>query len=670
MNLRKQLNFVLAGLVCLMSIIFVYQEVKADIPMPRNVTREVQPAGVALSPGYVQPSMPGHTVGYVHVLTNTGTVTDTFSLTAISSLGWTVALFDEIHPSTVRLPVQLGAGMTATIRVSVTVPTVALSGTVAHTSITATSWTSHTVQAAVTDTTVVQRAPSVVLSPGQSKVSVAGSIVTFTHTITNTGPISDVFAVEAESRPGWSVELLEEDYQTRTLQMPLWLGELGSADFVVSVTVPSHTPDDTMGHIVVTATSLVSVGVMSAITDTITVQSDHVYRIFLPSIQSYEPPGVKLGVQFVHTTLPEVVEHSFPLLQDLGANWVRVFLSWPEIEPSPGQYNWDEFDVVFDRFRELGLEAMVVIYRTPDWATSEEGCGPISDTVALESFLDLAVPRYADVTDAWELFNEPDSKARWGLCPAEYTQQLSAFYTKIRSLDPNALLFLGGLAYDAWDRIERTFFERTLQNGAGPFFDGVSLHYYPINPVEFPTMAHKVNEIRDTMSRNGVYNKLVWVTETGMWVNSNGSLEAQRDFIVQEQSRGFGAGVDNIFWYAIRQIKEDPIKHRWLININHEPDNGYYTYQNFADKVEGLRCTGAYQNVPGDVEAYEFVGSGRSLYILWSHTVTNTVSIPASANAILTNRDGGGSVVLPIQTGEVTFEVGTQPIFVEIASAP
>ena len=83
-----------------------------------------------------------------------------------------------------------------------------------------------------------------------------------------------------------------------------------------------------------------------------------------------------------------------------------------------------------------------------------------------------------------------------------------------------------------------------------------------------------------------------------------------------------------------------------------------------TDKIADLSSM-----LPEDVEAYEFVGPGRSLYILWSNTVTNTTSIPASADAILTDRDGGESIVLPVETGRVTFEVGIQPVFVEIPSA-
>ncbi|MBC8264960.1 MAG: hypothetical protein H8E47_12660 [Anaerolineales bacterium] len=358
---------------------------------------------------------------------------------------------------------------------------------------------------------------------------------------------------------------------------------------------------------------------------------------------------------------------------------MRVFLPWLGVETSPGEYHWDKYDAVFDRLGELGFDAIAVIYGAPDWA-AEQNCGPITDTLALESFLEVVVPRYANVVDAWEFINEPDGREPhwygpgigcWGLYPAEYARQLGIFYAKIKNLDPDALVFFGGLAYDYWIHFERGFFKEALQNGAGQYFDGVSLHYYPLNPEEFPTMAHKVNEIRDTMSRNGVYGKRIWITETAQWINFGRSVELQRDFIVREFTRGFGAGADNIFWFEPREqpLWWEGVAERWLISADHKPINGYSTFQHFADKLEGMHCLGAYQDVPDGIEAYKFVGPGRSLYILWSNTITTTVSIPSTADAILTNRDGDESVVVPVEMGMVGFEVGVKPVFVEIGDS-
>ena len=184
-------------------------------------------------------------------------------------------------------------------------------------------------------------------------------------------------------------------------------------------------------------------------------------------------------------------------------------------------------------------------------------------------------------------------------------------------------------------------------------------------------MAHKVNEIRDTMSRNGVYWKKIWITETGQWVNFGRSVELQRDFIARELTRGFGAGVDNIFWFDPREhsIWWEGTAERWLISVNHEPINGYSTFQHLAKKLEGMHCLGDYEDVPEEIEAYKFVGPERSLYILWSNAITTTVRIPSTADAVLTNRDGDESVVVPLEMGMVEFEVGVKPVFVEIGDS-
>jgi hypothetical protein len=143
----------------------------------------------------------------------------------------------------------------------------------------------------------------------------------------------------------------------------------------------------------------------------------------------------------------------------------------------------------------------------------------------------------------------------------------------------------------------------------------------------------------------------------------------QRDFITREFTRGFGAGVDNILWYDPREhyLPEGAV-YRWLISVDHEPVNGYNTFQHLAEKLEGMHCLGAYDDVPEDIEAYQFVGSDRILYILWSNAATKTVQLSAETGAVLSNRDGDASSVLPVHGGSVEFDVGEEPVFVEMAN--
>ncbi|MBN1887787.1 MAG: hypothetical protein JW850_07340 [Thermoflexales bacterium] len=407
--------------------------------------------------------------------------------------------------------------------------------------------------------------------------------------------------------------------------------------------------------------------------------------VFLPIIVLSSPPKVKLGVDFGRlVTHTGVISDDFPLVRQMGAGWLRVSFPWFIIEQAPGQYDWERYDTIFARAAEVGLNILALFHGAPEW-TAKYGCGPISDTLALETFLEAALTRYGPSVDAWEFTNEPDgryphhwgpSAGCWGLHPEAYVEQLGVFYTQVKALDPGALVLFGGLAYDNWGdgSIERNFFTETLRYGASQFFDAANFHYYPTNPIDFPTMAHKVNAIRDIMTRHNVQGKQIWVSETGMWVNDigvaslNGSVELQRDYIVQEIARGFGAGADAILWFDPREFPAGPHRvRRWLISMEHQPINGYATFQHLAGKITGTHCTGRYQAVPSNVEAYKFVASDRSLYILWSNTLTTTVTLPAQSDAILTDRDGQNAQTILVQDGQVSFEVGPQAVFLEFA---
>jgi hypothetical protein len=114
-----------------------------------------QTNGIEISPSYNRKASPGQVVVYDHVLTNNTMFTDTFSLVAHSTQGWSIGLLGEGYPSgTLALPLQVGAQMTASFQLSLTVPPGAI-GMTDITVITATSQISPTVWDTETDTTVV-----------------------------------------------------------------------------------------------------------------------------------------------------------------------------------------------------------------------------------------------------------------------------------------------------------------------------------------------------------------------------------------------------------------------------------------------------------------------------------------------------------------------------------
>lgn len=387
----------------------------------------------------------------------------------------------------------------------------------------------------------------------------------------------------------------------------------------------------------------------------------------------------QLGVDFGNfITLAEVVSADFPVAKAMGAQWTRIELPWLKIEPTQGAFDWHVYDAAMQRAKQLGVRVLAVIHSPPTWAATES-CGPITDTVALATFVKAAVNRYRDTVYAWEFINEPDGKAPlpnygptigcWGSAPAPYAQQLALFYKTVKALAPNTLVLFGSLAYDNWALFERQFLSNALANGAGAYFDVLGVHFYPINPVEFPSIRNKISEIRGILNKYALNNKQIWVTETSMWTNAGATGESQKDFIVREQTRALCNGAAKLFWFAVRQERADPPLHRWLINLQHEPDQGYFVYQHYASQIQGRSCQGGVPNLPSEVEAYRWSGVGKTeLYILWSNTTTAmpvTLSTTASS-ATLIDRSATKKQTVGAQNGVINVEVGPHPMFVVI----
>jgi hypothetical protein len=56
---------------------------------------------------------------------------------------------------------------------------------------------------------------------------------------------------------------------------------------------------------------------------------------------------------------PQAIRAGLKALQGLGVWGVVVNVWWSQVEPSPRQYDWAQYQAVFDAARELGLRVKV-----------------------------------------------------------------------------------------------------------------------------------------------------------------------------------------------------------------------------------------------------------------------------------------------------------------------
>src|SRR5579859_6839086 len=163
-------------------------------------------------------------------------------------------------------------------------------------------------------------------------------------------------------------------------------------------------------------------------------------------------------------------------MQAAGAGWETVVFHWSDVEPTAPisgvhTYNWSTFDGVAARAQASGMSLFVLFSSNPSWAAALAG-GPVTSThvVDLNNVVAAAAERYDGdglddapgdpVVRYWSFYAEPDNnslsaaqhagKGYWGDNPSGYGDMIAGVSTAMHAANPQAVVMIGGLAYDAF----------------------------------------------------------------------------------------------------------------------------------------------------------------------------------------------------------------------------
>ncbi|MFP4437025.1 MAG: right-handed parallel beta-helix repeat-containing protein, partial [Chloroflexaceae bacterium] len=187
---------------------------------------------VEIAPPRTEPSpvFPGEVFTYTHTVTNTGSVNDSFRLSASSSLTWT----NSFEPSG---PFELRAGESRPVTVTVTVPPGSNPNAAVdlpHTlTVTVTSTTDPDVDDSLENTTTVGGSRKVTFEPLVSAgLTQPGQIINYVHTIRNEGNLTATVNLDFDTtQPSWLTTLNKTSYT---------LGPGGVDQIRLSVTPPDQ----------------------------------------------------------------------------------------------------------------------------------------------------------------------------------------------------------------------------------------------------------------------------------------------------------------------------------------------------------------------------------------------------------------------------------------------
>jgi beta-glucosidase/6-phospho-beta-glucosidase/beta-galactosidase len=165
---------------------------------------------------------------------------------------------------------------------------------------------------------------------------------------------------------------------------------------------------------------------------------------------------------------------SWTQLRQTGARWLRINVSRSDTETNQGMYDWTTYDQAVDTIVGLGLEPILTLMSTPNWASLNSGtsCAAKSEPRnASQGFPDFGTfctqigTRYCGKVRYYQIWNEPNGAGNFIVTsgcegpddPAkavrDYCQLLKTGADALRTVDSNIKVLMGGMGsmmLDSW----------------------------------------------------------------------------------------------------------------------------------------------------------------------------------------------------------------------------
>lgn len=390
------------------------------------------------------------------------------------------------------------------------------------------------------------------------------------------------------------------------------------------------------------------------------------------AIATQEFPATYFGAH-VHRSVPN------QLWKQVGFGAIRLHdanVTWAELEPRQGEWKWDRLDRIVKNARQAGVEILLPLQATPEWAasdpTSAGAYGPGANTVPARmadwtAYVSAVATRYKGLITTYEIWNEPNLKKFFDGTPEQMAELTRAAATVIRAVDPQAQLVCSSITGD----YGIPWLKRYLARDTGRACDVIGYHFYTKHmPPE--RMLPVIRAVRDTMNDAGVGAMPLWNTESGWVIGISPDIDVK--------ASGFKADVkiltaDEATAYIPRALllaRHSGVERFYWYSWDH-PSMGFSAgrgvkwtrparlYTALRKLVEGARLEGC-SSGNGIWTCQVALATGERIGVHWTESGETSFAAPRDGSIYGVSSDGEIEIVGSVRAGE-SVHVGPTPVF-------
>lgn len=198
------------------------------------------------------------------------------------------------------------------------------------------------------------------------------------------------------------------------------------------------------------------------------------------------------------------------LMKKAGIRWVRADFSWSGVEHPENEWHFEHLDVILAKAKKVGLQVLPILDYHVAWADPA-----YKHPEKWLEYVTKTVERYKDQIRYWEVWNEENLKGFWHDDPdaTKYAELLKKTFNAIKEIDPNLIVVYGGLAGVPLD-----YFEKSLDAGAGHYFDVINIHPYRgglTTRARVDQFQKDIRQFNEALKKRDLEERPIWITEMG-----------------------------------------------------------------------------------------------------------------------------------------------------------